>query len=64
MRHPKTIEAEVLSILISPTEEEMLSRLQIYLEGLPEDESEYAQRFGAKRRAAMEEAFRRRPFRR
>ncbi len=57
MRDPQQIEVEVLSILARPTEQEMLSAMRSYIESLPEDELEYAQNFVAKRRAAMERAF-------
>ena len=56
MKDPNIIEAEVLTILASPTEQEMLARMRAYIEGLQSDELEYAQKFTASRRAAMERA--------
>ena len=57
MKDPNVIEAEVLTILASATEQEMLSRMRVYIEGLQADELEYAQKFTAARLAAIERAF-------
>jgi hypothetical protein len=61
MRDPKAIEAELLDILASATEQEFLSRMRVYIKSLPEDELEYGQRFMAQRVAWVRKAFSRNP---
>ncbi|MBV9769440.1 MAG: hypothetical protein JOZ32_07705 [Bryobacterales bacterium] len=58
MKDPQTIEQQLLAILASPTDQELLSKLHTYLQSCPKDESDYAQKFIARRTAAVEEAVR------
>jgi hypothetical protein len=58
VRDPELIKAEVLSIMASPTPEQMTAQMRQFAESAPDDELAYAQEFMERCRNAAERTFR------